>query len=158
MASGLLGLYERRLSEEAMKPDDEVYRWMTPSPHTVPSTATMFDALVIMRRHGIRHLPVVDEGDLVGIVSERDLAFAERFFEGREASVASMMTRDPYVAVPSALLSEVCAAMAHAKYGSAIIVDRGNVVGVFTAIDALRAIAATHPREASLHPVAHGGD
>jgi CBS domain-containing protein len=117
----------------------------------------MYDALVTMRRYGIRHLPVVDRGDLVGLVSERDLAFAERFLEGREASVASMMARDPYVAVPSALLTDVCTAMARDKYGSAVIVDRGNVVGVFTAVDALRAIASMHPRDASLHPVPHGG-
>jgi acetoin utilization protein AcuB len=117
----------------------------------------MYDALVIMRRYGIRHLPVVDRGDLVGLVSERDLAFAERFLEGREATVASMMTRDPYVAVPTALLSDVCAAMAHDKYGSAVIIDRGNVVGVFTAVDALRAIASMHPRETSLHPIPHEG-
>jgi acetoin utilization protein AcuB len=142
----------------AMKHDDQVYRWMTPCPQTVQPAATMFDALVMMRQHGIRHLPVVDRGDLVGIVSERDLAFADRFLEGRDASVASMMSRDPYVAVPNALLSDACASMARDKYGSAVIVDRGNVVGVFTAVDALRAIAATHPREASLHPVPHGGD
>lgn len=124
-----------------MKPNDQVYRWMTPCPQTIHADATLFDAFVMMRRHGIRHLPVMDRGQLVGLLSERDVAFAERFLEARESPVAAVMTRDPYVTVPYAPLAEVAETMARHKYGSALIIDNGNVVGVFTAVDALRALA-----------------
>lgn len=145
-----------------MKPDDQVYRWMTPSPQTIAADATMFDAIVLMRRYGIRHLPVLDRvgGDLVGIVSDRDLAFAERFLESRHARIDSMMTREPYVTVPYAALADVCRVMAANKYGAAIVCDDSKVVGVFTAVDALRAIAETtaSARTASVHPVEHSGE
>jgi acetoin utilization protein AcuB len=128
--------------EGAMKNNDQVYRWMTPCPQTIHADATLFDALATMRRHGIRHLPVMDKGLLVGVLSERDIAFAERFLEARSAPVAAVMTRDPYVTVPYAPLAEVAEAMARYKYGAAIVLDHGNVVGIFTTVDALRALSA----------------
>ncbi len=124
-----------------MKPEDQVYRWMTPCPQTIEREATMAEARAQMRKLGIRHLPVLDDGQLVGVVSERDLSFAERFVDARETSVGDVMTKEPYMAVPYAPLADVAQAMAQNRYGTAIVIDRGNVVGVFTATDALRAIA-----------------
>jgi acetoin utilization protein AcuB len=134
-----------------MKKNDQVFRWMTPCPQTIHANATVFDAFVTMRRFGIRHLPVIDDGQLVGILSDRDIALAERFVDPRTASVASVMTTDPYVVVPFTPLVEVAETMARHKYGSAIVIDNGNVVGVFTVVDALRAIAerATAPEDAA---------
>jgi acetoin utilization protein AcuB len=136
-----------------MNPDDKVYQWMTPCPQTIEYDATLFDALGVMRRYGIRHLPVLDEGQLVGVVSERDLAFAERFLDAREAPVQAVMTRDPFVTFPYVPLTEVCQTMARLKYGSVVVMDRGNVVGVFTAVDALRAIAAQPSPDRPLTPL-----
>jgi CBS domain-containing protein len=124
-----------------MKPDDQVYRWMTPCPHTVARTATMASARAVMRTYDIRHLPVLDEGALVGIVSERDLSFAERFVDPNAMTVGDVMTPDPYVVVPFEPLANVAEEMARHKYGAAIVVGKGSVIGVFSAIDALRALA-----------------
>ncbi|MBM3546026.1 MAG: CBS domain-containing protein [Alphaproteobacteria bacterium] len=46
---------------------------MTRDPDTVPPDATALDTLIRMQSKGYRHLPVVDDGQLVGIVSVRDL-------------------------------------------------------------------------------------
>ena len=46
---------------------------MTPNPDTVPPDATALDTLIRMHAKGYRHLPVVDDGKLVGIISVRDL-------------------------------------------------------------------------------------
>lgn len=130
-----------------MKEGAQVYRYMTPCPHTVRRDETLAVAREHMVRYGIRHLPVLDDGDLVGILSDRELAVAERV--GRDEvglTVGDLMTPDPYIALPSTPLAEVAGEMAHKKYGAAVIVDRGNVVGVFTPIDALRAIAEDHGR------------
>lgn len=131
-----------------MKEGAQVYRYMTPCPQTVRRDEALGVARDQMARFGIRHLPVLDQGDLVGIVSERDVALAERVGrgDGEGLTVGDVMTPDPYIALPSTPLAEVADEMAHKKYGAAIIVDRGNVVGVFTAIDALRAIAEDRNR------------
>lgn len=52
--------------------------YMTLSPACLPSTATAADAAMLMARVGIRHVPVVEEGRLVGVVSERDLFSLQR--------------------------------------------------------------------------------
>lgn len=129
-----------------MKPGAQVYRYMTPCPHTISRDATLAQARERMKTFRIRHLPVLDEGDLVGMVSERDLALAERFGDPKRMKVEDAMTVDPFVTVPSATLAEVADAMAQRKLGAAVIIDRGNVVGVFTAVDALRAIAEDRGR------------
>lgn len=139
-----------------MKPDDKVYRWMTPCPQTIERDATMADARSDMRRLGVRHFPVVDGGELVGIVSERDLSFAERFVDPRETCVGDVMTKDPYVVVPYAALADVAHEMAEKKYGAAIVIDRGNIIGVFTMVDALRAIAEGHGRREAMASRAQG--
>lgn len=124
-----------------MKPDDQVYRWMTPCPESIGRDATVHEAKAVMRRHGFHHLPVMDEGQLVGIVSDRDLAVAERLRDPRATLLGDIMTKEPYVTVPYAPLAEVAHAMAKGQIGSALVIDKGNVVGVFTVTDALRALS-----------------
>jgi acetoin utilization protein AcuB len=51
------------------------------------------------------------------------------------------MTMDVYVAAPSTPLAEVARVMAENKYGSAVVMDRAKIVGVFTTVDALNALA-----------------
>ena len=50
-----------------------VSRYMTRQPWTISSQSSLSDAHAVMREHAIRHLPVIDDGKLVGIVSDRDL-------------------------------------------------------------------------------------
>jgi acetoin utilization protein AcuB len=123
-----------------IKDGAQVYRYMTPCPQTIQRDATLADAREAMSRYGIRHLPVLDGHDLVGILSDRDLAVAEKLSDVFRVAVAEIMSLDPYVAFPEAALVEVTAQMASHRYGAVVVVDRGNVVGVFTTTDALRAI------------------
>ena len=55
-----------------------VEQWMTKDPRTISASDTENDALDIMLAHGFRHLPVVDEGALVGILSIRDVSHHAR--------------------------------------------------------------------------------
>ncbi len=125
-----------------------VQRYMTPMPVVVRSDRTLAEAHQLMREHGVRHLPVVDDGRLVGIVSQRDLYLLEtlRGVDVASETVAEAMTPDPYTTSPDAPLDEVAREMAEHKYGSAVVVDAGRVVGVFTTVDALRALSAVLTR------------
>lgn len=120
-----------------------VREFMTLAPRVVSSTGTLADAHRLMRERGIRHLPVVDAGRLVGVVSQRDLYLLEtlRGVDTETELVAEAMTPAPYAVPPAAPLDEVALAMAEHKLGSAVVVDGGAVVGLFTTVDALRALA-----------------
>ena len=121
----------------------EVRRYMTPEPVVTKSSRTLWDAHQLMRERGVRHLPVVDDGRLVGIVSQRDLYLLEtlRGVDIATETVDEAMTADPYTVDPTTSVAEVAHTMAEHRYGSAVVVDRGEVVGVFTTTDALRALA-----------------
>ena len=116
---------------------------MTKSPHTIGQEQTLATAHQMMREHSVRHLPVLEGGKLVGILSQRDLHLIEtlRDVDPEVTTVDQAMTADVYVTSPNAPLDEVTAAMAENKYGCAIIVDGKKVVGVFTTVDALNALS-----------------
>lgn len=130
----------------------QIYRYMTPSPQTIQRDATLAIAREAMSRYGIRHLPVLDGHDLVGILSDRELAVAEKLGDVFALAVGEVMTTDPFVTLPETPVVEVAGQMAAHRYGAAIVVDRGNVVGVFTAIDALRAVARDRAVETEMVP------
>jgi CBS domain-containing protein len=62
----------------AVDPDRPISQYMTPNPLHLPVTATLYDAALLMARHGIRHVLVCEEGKLVGVVSERSLFELQR--------------------------------------------------------------------------------
>jgi acetoin utilization protein AcuB len=116
---------------------------MTPMPHSVGSHQKLAVAHRLMREHGLRHLPVLDAGKLVGLVSQRDLYFVEtlRDVDADNTEISEAMTQDTYAVGPDAPIDEVAETMATRKYGCAVVVEEGKVVGVFTAIDALHVLA-----------------
>lgn len=117
---------------------------MTPGPHTIGRQQPLTAARKLMREHAIRHLPVLDGGELVGIVSDRDIALIEtlRDVDPEFVKVSEAMTSEVFAVKPDASLEEVAATMAERKYGAAVVVDRGKVVGVFTTVDGLRTLAS----------------
>lgn len=128
-----------------MKPSDAVYQWMTPLPMSVRRDDTLSTATNLFERHRIRHLPVIDDDTLVGLVSERDVQIAKSFGGKREMKVEVVMSTDPYVVHPATPLVEVAARMLDTSEDAAIVVEGGRVAGVFTSSDALRAIAGHRP-------------
>ena len=117
--------------------------YMTPSPRTIRPRQTLAEAHRVMRRNKIRHLPVLDRGKLVGIVSQRDLALIESLpdVDPREVPVEDAMVGDVYVVAPATPLGDVAGEMARRKLGAAVVADGRRVVGVFTATDACRALS-----------------
>jgi acetoin utilization protein AcuB len=115
---------------------------MTPAPLTIGRDQPLTRAHEVMRAHGIRHLPVLDGGKLVGIVSLRDLWFIETLKDVVVGSVAveEAMTPDPVSVSPTTPVTEAARIMAEHRYGALLVTDGPHLVGVFTTIDALRAL------------------
>lgn len=124
--------------------DSMVGEYMVRSPKVATPEMPVEEALDFMKELRIRHLPVVQNKRLIGLVSERDLLAAR----ARNAKVHEIMADRVYVVRSTTPLSEVAGEMADNKYGSAVIVDQHNhVVGIFTTTDALRALAELDERE-----------
>jgi acetoin utilization protein AcuB len=116
---------------------------MTRAPHTIGSDQTLAHAHKVMREHGLRHLPVLRGGTLVGVLSERDLLFLETI-AGVDIdidSVADAMTPEVYTAHPDDSVQDVARTMAVRRHGCAVIIEGTRVLGIFTATDALRHLA-----------------
>ncbi|MCC6552116.1 MAG: CBS domain-containing protein [Polyangiaceae bacterium] len=115
---------------------------MTKSPITVQCTTSMAQALKLMEEHGIRHLPVVEGPRLLGLVSERELRVLEnmRGVDTAFCTVRDFCTGSFYSVSPETPVREVARVMSEKKYGSAVVVDGEQVVGVFTTTDALRVL------------------
>lgn len=121
-----------------------IARYMTRQPWTVHKDATLARAHQIMREHRIRHLPVLDAGKLVGIVTERDLHLIETLPGGNpeDVMVEEAMTEEVYTVQADEPVDAVVEMMSNRKLGSAIVLDRnGRVGGIFTAVDGLRVLA-----------------
>jgi len=147
-AAGRGGPHHARLRGMLMPTID---RYMTRQPWTTNAQTTLADAYDLMRARRVRHLPVIDDGKLVGIVSERDLNLL-RAIAGvslHETRVREAMTEPVYVADPGAPLDEVVAKMSERKYGSTVVVRAdGTVAGIFTTVDACSALSEVLQRAA----------
>jgi acetoin utilization protein AcuB len=119
-----------------------VRSFMTATPHTLGVAKSLTTARALMRRHRIRHLPVLDGKRLVGILSERDLALIGGLssLDLDRVTVAEAMTPEPQCISPDSSLEWVATEMARSKFGSVIVVEHGRIVGIFTTVDALRAL------------------
>jgi acetoin utilization protein AcuB len=132
------------LSANMTKPIPTIQKFMTTNPHTVGSEQTLAHAHAILREHRIRHLPVLQGGELVGMISERDLALIETLkdVDPKAITVAEAMSTGVYIVSPAAPLDEVASEMAAKKYGSAVVVQNAKVVGIFTMVDACSALSS----------------
>jgi acetoin utilization protein AcuB len=131
------------LGQVMSKPIPPISKYMTTTPHTAEGSVTLAAASKLMQAHGIRHLPVVEGDKLLGIITERDIKFAQSFsiVDPEKVTIYGAMTEDLYSVSPETPLDEVVATMAEKKFGSAIVVQNNHVVGVFTTVDACRALS-----------------
>ncbi|MBN9165136.1 MAG: CBS domain-containing protein [Myxococcales bacterium 68-20] len=125
------------------KPIPTIQKYMTTSPHSIGLEQTLARAHAVMREHGIRHLPVLHGQKLMGLVTERDLRLVESLpdVDPTKVSVEEAMSTVVYSVGPDQPLDEVVATMAEHKYGSAVVMQNGKVVGIFTTVDVCRALA-----------------
>jgi len=120
-----------------------VSHYMTAQPWTIERDASLRDADQLMRAHQIRHLPILEDGRLVGVVSERDLRLLEAGAGVNAATthVDKAMIERPFVVTGDTALDEVVTIMSEHKYGSVIVMGREGVEGIFTSVDACRVLA-----------------
>jgi acetoin utilization protein AcuB len=116
---------------------------MTHCPHTIGHDQPLSAAHEMMRRYGIRHLPVLQGRKLVGMLSQRDLHFIETLsdVDPEKVPVSDAMSPETYAVGPRSSLRHVAAEMADHRYGSVVIVDKERVIGILTTVDGMRALS-----------------
>ncbi len=120
-----------------------IQKYMTTAPHSIGKEQSLAHAHDVLRSHHIRHLPVLDGGQLVGMLTQRDLALIETLkdVDAKTVTVEDAMSTEVYIVSPDAPLDEVASEMAEKKYGSAVVVQNHKVVGIFTTVDACSALS-----------------
>jgi acetoin utilization protein AcuB len=115
---------------------------MTRDVVVVPHSLSVANAWKILRQKRIRHLPVVDDGRLVGILSDRDLLrlghvqpSGELGFVDR--AVGDIMTLKPLTCAPSTSVAEVVRIMTEQKIDALPVISGERVVGLVTSTDLL---------------------
>lgn len=115
---------------------------MTPFPYSIEIDEPIPRAREMMDGHGIHHLPVKERGDLVGVISERDVRIAygkvTDAAAGRTMRVRDVLLPEAYVVDVSERLDSVLLHMAQLHLGSALVVKEGRLAGIFTMTDACR--------------------
>mgnify|MGYP001060066166 CR=1 FL=1 len=103
---------------------------------TVRQDADFQKALALMQEKKLRRLPVVDDdGQLVGIVVERDLLVAAMRYLQSRVEVGDIMTRNVVTVGPDTDLAEVARTMLERKIGGLPVLEQGRLVGIITESD-----------------------
>jgi len=116
---------------------------MTANPFTVTPEDSVPDAAALMKLHNVRHLPVVSDGKVVGVVSKGDIAAAspsqatslsasEITYLVSKLKVAKAMSQPAITIAPGALLEEAAVLMRDHKIEMLPVVDGDQLVGVIT--------------------------
>lgn len=113
------------------------------TPFTIQDTDSLGTATRAMNSWQIRHLPVLSDGRLVGVLSQRDIfrtrAYADNSDDWWTLRVRDGMTRNVQTCGPDDSLTEVAARFAGSQIGSLPVVDLGRLVGIITVTDVLAA-------------------
>lgn len=120
-----------------------VGRFTSRNPVTAGEGMHIDELQQLMDGHGIRHLPILRDGTVVGIVSDRDLRVVAGLSTAQRMQVRAgdIMARDPVAAGTGTPLHEVAATMTERRIGSVLVDDTdGKLVGIFTVTDAMNAL------------------
>ena len=119
---------------------------------TIPASERLSTVEDIMTLGHVRHMPVVQGGKLVGVVSERDLlraslsVLSDHRDEERRAflnvvEIGRVMSTPPIVVEPDASIEEAALIMAEKKIGCLPVIDGDELLGMITETDVLRWVA-----------------
>jgi acetoin utilization protein AcuB len=90
-----------------------------------------------MQTEEIRHLVVTDGGQIIGVISDRDLGGAEAVQARSGKTVTELMTREPVTTTPHATVREVANLLRGHTIGCLPVVDEGRLVGIVSTTDVL---------------------
>jgi acetoin utilization protein AcuB len=138
----------------------QIREWMSPDPVTVSPTTTVREARRLLHYYGVRHLPVLSDDRVVGMISDRDVRIEDADLSriagvgqvagvlGSSRLVEDVMSSPPYVIAMEETVESAARLMLSRRISALPVVDReGGLVGVITTTDCL--LASLTPQPAS---------
>ena len=110
---------------------------MSKDPVTVTAEDLLIQARLKMQRGGFRRLPVVSDGQLVGIITDRDTREHAGYLDRTEVKAA--MSKKPITVTPATTLETAAQILLKRKIGGLPVMENGRLVGVITTSDILQA-------------------
>ena len=104
---------------------------------TISPDATVLDAVHLLHKHGIRHLPVVDDGRFNGFIADSDLKQILLLPNGNEMPLAEFMNKSPLTIGPEESMEDAARIMYSNRIGGLPVVEGGKLVGIITVGDIL---------------------
>ncbi len=112
--------------------------YMTEMPHSINKTMTVKKGLEMMTQYSCHHLPVLEDGNIVGIVSDRDLRIIGKATDVASTPIEKVMTDDPLIVDRNDDVRQIVITMKNRGIGSVIVRgDADKPWGIFTATDAI---------------------
>ncbi len=113
----------------------KVKNWMKVNPVTIERTALLQEAAALMEEHSIRHLPVVEGGQLVGFITQTDLR--QYFFPSmvERIPVHDVMVANPITIDVNSSIEKAARLIHDFKIGGLPVMDKKKLVGVITSSD-----------------------
>jgi nucleotide-binding universal stress UspA family protein/predicted transcriptional regulator len=116
-----------------------VAHWMTAHPITITPGEKLPQAVALMQRHKFRSLPIIDDGKVVGILTDRDIRTNLNHLEALE--VRQVMTTKVIAVSPHTSVWDAARLLSERKIGAVPVVDDGVLVGIVSTTDLLKACA-----------------
>jgi acetoin utilization protein AcuB len=108
---------------------------MTPNPITITLKEDAKIAFHLLKKHGFRQFPVVKDGKLIGIVTDRDLRAA---LSQPDLTVDDVMTSNPVTILEDATVEEAARIISDRKFNALPVISRtGELIGIITVTDIL---------------------
>lgn len=118
-----------------------VREWMTTNLYSGNARDTVQEALEVMHRYRFRHMPVLEGGALVGVVTERDLGRVDAEMR-HQVSLRAVMNGAPITAHPMDALDVAASLMMENKIGCLPVLEDGKLVGILTESDLYRSFVS----------------
>jgi len=117
----------------------KVDSWMVKDIFSIGYDAGIRDALVAMKKHSVRHLPVVENGFFLGLVTLGDLKQAIIASMIEQLKVSDVMIREPYTITRDTSLEKAAQIIYEKRIGCLPVVEDEKIVGILTVNDILKA-------------------
>ena len=123
--------------------------YMSLNPETLTAQSSLLDAALLLRRISLRHIPVLENDSLVGIITDRDVARCapsmlipvsqeeyNKVFE--DTPLSRIMTKNPIATTPDTPLTDAVVLFHENRIGCLPVVENGQLVGIITTTDLIR--------------------